>query len=336
MARWTRWRRAGRWGAIVCAVKRRIALSLAIGCAYGLLTYWLLVLRNPATQASDFTYPWLAARAVAHGVDPYSDVRTHPTPHEHALFYPMPAAFVALPFAWLPVQIAGAAFVGVGCALLAFAITKRDSWRLLIFATAAAFQAAWSVQWSPLLMASALWSPALGLIVAKPNLALPLLAYQTSRRAILYAIIGGGALLAVSLALEPAWPLHWYQTIHNAPIASQYRVPILTPWALMLLLAALRWRTRDGRLVLAMACVPQNFFFYDQLPLFLVARTRLQLFFMVIVSWLARMIPFFHPMRAVDNAELSVKYIPLMMLGAYLPALVCIFERPNVESADDI
>jgi hypothetical protein len=316
-------------------VKRRIALSLAIGCAYGVLTYWLLVLRNPATQASDFTYPWLAARAVAQGLDPYSYVRTHPTPLQNALFYPMPAALVALPFAWLPVQLAGAAFVGVGCALLAFAVSKRDPWRLLIFATAAAFQAAWSVQWTPLLMASALWPPALGLIVAKPNLALPLLAYQTSRRAILYAIIGGGVLLAVSVALQPTWPLHWYQTIHNEPVASQYRVPMLTRWGLVLAVAALRWRTRDGRLVLAMACMPQNFFFYDQLPLFLVARTRLQLVFMVIVSWLARMIPFFHPMRAVDNAELSVKYIPLMVLGAYLPALVCVFERPNHESADE-
>jgi hypothetical protein len=316
-------------------VKRRIAVSLAIGCAYGLLTYWLLVIRDPATQASDFTYPWLAARAVAHGVDPYRYVRMYPTPHEHALFYPMPAAFDALPFAWLPVQIAGAAFVGVGCALLAFAITKRDVWRLMIFATAAAFQAAWSVQWTPLLMASALSPAALGLIVAKPNLALPLLAYQTNRRAILYAIIGGGVLLAVSLALDPRWPLHWYQTIHYEPIASQYRVPMLTRWGLVLSLAAFRWRTRDGRLVLAMACVPQNFFFYDQLPLFLVARTRLQLLFMVIVSWLARLIPIFHPMGAVDNAELSVKYIPLMMLGAYLPALVCVLERPNVESAGE-
>jgi hypothetical protein len=26
---------------------------------------------------------------------------------------------------------------------------------------------------------------------------------------------------------------------------------------------------------------------------------------------------------------------PLMMLGAYLPALVCIFERPNDASADE-
>lgn len=310
-------------------MKRRLAVAGLIGCVYGLLTYGLLSGRRPDVMAMDFTYPWLAARAVVQGIDPYAYVQAQPTPFTHTLFYPLPAAFVALPVAWIPVRLAGAVFVGLGCGLLAFAVTKRETWRALLFVTAPAYQVAWSVQWTPLLMASALWPVALGLVVTKPNLALPLLAYQTSRRAIAYAVIGGALLLAVSLIVRPVWPWRWYETLHNAPVASQYRIPILTRWGPVLALAALRWRTREGRLVLAMACAPQNFFYYDQFPLFLAARSRKELLAMACVSWLVFLVPFVHPFNAKDAAELSVRFIPLMMLGAYLPALAIVLCRPN-------
>lgn len=314
-------------------MKRRLAMALGAGIAYGLLTYRLLVQRGAAVQAMDFTYPWLASRALLRGIDPYAYVRTQPVPFTPTLFYPATAGLVALPFAWFSVRVAAAVFVGLGAAFLCFVVTKREQWRGLILATAPAYQVAWSVQWSFLLTASAVWPVTLGLVVAKPNLALPLLAYQTKSRAILFAAIGALALLGLSLLIEPTWPVHWRETLRASP-ANQYRIPILTLWGMPLSLAALRWRTREGRLLLAMACTPQNLFLYDQLPLLLTARTRVEILMLACCSWLVWGAQILHPVAAATPGELSTKLTPLVIVGVYFPALALVMRRPPLEARD--
>jgi hypothetical protein len=86
-------------------------------------------------------------------------------------------------------------------------------------------------------------------------------------------------------------------------------------------LAALRWRTREARLLLAMAFVPQVLFFYDQLPLFLVCRTRGEA--LAFIGWgMGVMMVFLIPAFVGFGG-------PWAMVACYLPALVIVLRRPN-------
>ena len=94
------------------------------------LMYVLLVNARPELQANDFTYPWLAARAMLHGDEPYVDVARQATPWGGAFFYPLTAAVAVLPLAALPARLAGSLFVGLGAGLLAFFVSRQGLWRL--------------------------------------------------------------------------------------------------------------------------------------------------------------------------------------------------------------
>jgi hypothetical protein len=252
------------------------------------------------------------------------------TPFTPTLFYPAPAGLIVVPIAWLSARLAATIFMAVGAGCLAFTITARSMWRLIIFASAPMYQACVSVQWSPLLLAGALWWPALGLVVAKPNIALPLLAMQSTRRAVMAAFIGGSALVVVSLAIVPAWPLHWYQTVRHAPVVSQYKIPILTLWGMGTALAVLRWRRPEARLLLGLACSPQNFFLYDQLPLLLVPSSRAEMIVAVWCSWAAYVIWQLFAFHAhAGTVSDSASMYSFTIAGLYLPALVMVLLRPN-------
>jgi len=301
-------------------------------CVFSVLigSYTSYVLRGRTMQAVDFTYPWLAGRALTQGLDPYEYVAKSLTPFTPTLFYPAPVGLIVAPIAWLSASTAATIFMAVGAGCLAFAVTAKSMWRLMIFASAPMHQACVSVQWSPLLLAAALWWPALGLVIVKPNIALPLLAMQTTRRAILAAVIGGIVLVLVSLAIVPAWPLHWYQTVRNAPVVSQYKIPVLTLWGACVALAALRWRRPEARLLLGLACSPQNFFFYDQLPLFLVPTSRRQMVIAVWCSWIGYegwQLFAYHAHAGTVSDSASI--YPYTVASLYLPALIMVLLRSN-------
>lgn len=303
--------------------------ACGIAIATGLVTYLLLWIAGPARLASDFTYPWLAARAIARGLDPYAAVRAGPVPWFPVFFYPMPAALIAMPVAWLPVKLAGAVFVAVSSGLLAFLISRDGFWRLAIFLSGPAAQTCASAQWSPLMMAAALWIPALGLLIAKPTIALALLAYQSDRRAIVSVVIGASVLVGVSLMLQPEWPARWIETIRGPGSAGEYRSPIATPIGITIALAALRWRRPEARLLFVMACVPQKLFFYEQFPLLLIPSTRRELRVAVIASQSVLLLASRFPWITGDAAAVTARCLPYVVIGLYWPALVMVLRRPN-------
>jgi hypothetical protein len=91
-----------------------------------------------------------------------------------------------------------------------------------------------------------------------------------------------------------------------------------------LLLALLRWRTPEGRLVAALACVPQTVGFYETVPLFLVARTRYQGYLLAALSYVAAFSSVLVFPRAPGmtlEAVLDRRW-PLLLLFSYIPALI--------------
>lgn len=299
----------------------RLMLVLSIALAASYLT-WMTA--KPTYVTTDYEYLWRGARLWKAGVDPYA-VRPraawlHVWPLMDRLFYPLSALMVVFPFALLSQGISQVLFIGLASGLLAWRLTRDALWPLLIFITPAFWMAAFLGQWSPWLTLGALVPGAGFLLTCKPTLGLACFCYRPTWR----AVASGAAILLVSLVLMPTWPREWLQ---NLDYVQHHPPAILTPGGWILALAALRWRQREARFLLAYACVPQLLFFADQLPLFLVARTRREGWFYTLAGgvvgaiWIAR-----HFMKP-SAVQLSGPYV---MLGCYVPALWIVLRRANV------
>ena len=153
----------------------------------------------------------------------------------------------------------------------------------------------------------------------KPNLGLALLSYRPSRGAILGCIVVG----LVSFAFLPSWLLDWHP---NTASLVGHPPPILTPVGALVLLALLRWRRPEARLLLAMACVPQLLFFADQLPLFLIPRTRREMMTLTLCSAIGFFVWY---IRFADNPAYVLAAAPYVIWSSYLPCLAMVLRRPN-------
>jgi hypothetical protein len=175
-------------------------------------------------------------------------------------------------------------------------------------------------QWTPLVTATLL-IPVLGfLAVVKPNVGLASIADDPST----IRILGGGALLLISLAFQPNWPVEWMANLRSMP---PHPSPILLPGGFLALLAIARWRRPEARLLVAMACVPQLMYFADQLPLWLVAKTRRESMLLTatsLVAWVISLQALNRPggMPAFESNA-------LVLLGVYAPALAMVLRRRN-------
>lgn len=310
--------------------QRASALRFAVSACVGLLAaaYWFHLASQPYSEpiASDFTYHWLAGRAWLAGLSPYKTLTTGGV-HNLAsgYLYPFPAVLVTLPFvAWLNPIYAASVFMGLSAALLAWGITAEGFGRLASLAGIPFLWAATAGQLSILVTASVL-IPGLGwLAFLKPNLALALAFYRPSRS----MFIGGAIALALSLIAFPLWPMEWRHVMQSR-IHQNYISPISFIGGPLLLLAALRWKRPEARLLLVMACIPQSLLFYDQLPLILVAKSRTESMMLVIAGTLGYLISTYYVAPHVTPAAARLVYGPTVLISLYLPALILVLLRPN-------
>ena len=268
----------------------------------------------------DFLAFWYAARAFLHGLDPYA-VTPGGAPYfvDDRFFYPFPSVLAVVPFTPFALPVAGALFFATSSGLLAFALSRDGYARLTLFLSFPYIMAASLGQWAPLVMAAVLL-PGLGfLAVCKPNIGVALALARPTRA----AVYGGAAVLVASLVFDVHWPMKW---IANLRTMQGHPPPLFTIAGVVLIAALLRWRREDARLVLAMAAVPQLPMFADQLPLMLVARTRVEGMVLALLGhiggllWLETRTPGAHPSA---NAAIWV------LAFAYYPALVLVLRRPN-------
>jgi hypothetical protein len=275
--------------------------------------------------AGDFQWSLRDARDLLAGRDPY---RYAPGPY--AIPYPIPAALLVLPLAWMPDLWAGSVFMALSVMLLAFAILRSgEEWRLAMLSSWSFIYALLWVQWTPLLCA--LWFlPGLAAIaLIKPNIALPLLltgdfGSAVRSRTAWHWLLPPAGLLLVSLLWYPMWPLVWYRQISTYQGLSP---PLFAlPLGPVVLLSLLAWHDRRAWLIVILALMPQRMV-YDQLPILLVAGSRRQLWTLILASWMNCAI-FLH-----SNGW---SYVPLgwqnfVLATLYLPA-VAMVSWPKVRS----
>lgn len=277
-------------------------------------------------RPSDFGIVWFGARSLLQGVDPYPLVGPGRLfEWDWELLYPATAMVIAMPFAWLPEFAAAIAFVWISTALLAYAITAKGWDLLFLFPSSAFIVAARSAQWSPLLSAAFCLPWLAWVFAAKPNIGAGLALASDSRRTVINALIGGGILLAVSVILLPSWPREWIGLVRNA---SHLSIPIARLGGPLILLALIRWRRPEARLILFLACVPQTGAWYEALPLLLVAQTRRESQILSLVSSTGFILIRFM-IHGQPEVEFNRQVSTLMVAFAYLPAMIVVLRKPN-------
>lgn len=277
----------------------RIAVSAAIGLASGAFCWFLM--KHFHQDAADFRWALHLAERLLARQNPYD------TPLEQ---YPLPAAVFALPFLRLQRELAAALFWGISSSLLAFGLTGRGYGRLLIFLAYPYWAGILTVQWSPIIAASAFFPLLLPVTMAKPQVGLPVFLTHLSRRGLLAC--AGLALL--SLAIMPGWPWAWLRQTRNY----QHFIPLLVLPGPLILLALLRYRYRASWLLLLSALLPQRWFF-DSFILWLIPRTRREIIWTVFLSYGAGVWRWYHiPHSFTEVGRWTVIFLYLPMLAVVL------------------
>jgi|SRR5215204_2219705 len=289
---------------------RHLIVSSFIGLSVTLLNWWRLVAVQ--NNAGDFTWALRYAREMLAGRDPYLLPVS-----SAAIPYPLPAIFVAVPFAPLPNELGGALFFGLSTGLATYALLRlRGYVGLLPLLSHPFFEAFVTVQWSPAVMAAALIPVLLPLTMCKPQIGLPVVLTRPSKA----GLIGCVAFGLLTLAYYPTWPVVWLGQLGQF----QRFIPLLTVAGFPLLLALLRWRGRDARLLLLMALTPQRWF-YDSLILWLIPRTRKEMVCTIVLSWFAGAWRVFSDSWPIPRVGL------MAVLFYYLPMLVVVLARSKRE-----
>jgi len=281
------------------------------------------------TLASDLEIVLLGAKAWLAGQDPYATVAAG-GPHERIpLMYPFPAVLLFVPFVTIPAPFVDVLWNGVGAGCLAWALTSEQLFppSLLMFIATPFVMAVQASQWTPQLTAAALLPWGGWLFACKPTTALWLFAYRPTRRHVITALIA----VSISLVLWPTWPLAWRATFGRLTVVA----PVTVFGGVLTLLALLRWRRPEARLLAAMAVVPHSPIIYETLPLFLVP-----------ASWVEAAVLWAGATAAVIVHDAFGPYAtaPEWLIASgravvwcvYLPALVMILRRPNVAPPDRI
>jgi hypothetical protein len=159
------------------------------------------------------------------------------------------------------------------------------------------------------------------LLVVKPTIGMALWLYKPYWQ----AVLGGALLVVFSLLVRPEWPIEW---IHTFGAGRHIHGPITSLGGPLVLLALLRWRRPEARLLVALACVPHTTLLYETLPLFLVPASWSESLLLVVLNWAAQIVVItLQPYPSlVERARMSATVSVALL---YLPCLIMILRRPN-------
>ncbi len=280
-------------------MKLRVVVSAAIGLVTGVFCWFLM--KHLHQDAADFRWALHLAHRLLARQNPYD------TPLEQ---YPLTAGLFALPFVRLQPETAAGLFYGISSAALAFGFTRHSYRGMLIFLAYPYWAGLITVQWPPIIAASAFFPLLLPVTMAKPQIGLPVFLTRLSRRGFAACLIVG----AISLIVMPRWPQLWIAQLGNY----DHFIPLLVLPGPLLLLALWRYRDRDAILLLLAACMPQRWFF-DSFILWLIPRSRREIVWTVFFSWGAGLWRWYHaPHNFTEVGRWTVLFIYLPMLAVVL------------------
>lgn len=298
----------------------RVAIAMLFALAAGAICWRAQYVAH--ALGGDNLMIWRAAHIVLDGGDPYRLMWWMELPALHTPFnYPLPAVAMGLPFVWLRQQTAAIAFVATSAALLGFAITRRNLDRIAILFSVPFIFAAQLSQTSFLILALALLPATAGLTVMKPNIGLALFVWRPRW----WAVFSGGLLLVGTIVISPEWPAEWLALVRSSPTHS---APIATGIGALALLAVLRWRRPEARLLIAMTLIPHGLYFYDELPLWLVASSRREALVLTGASWIGWVL--WLATSEGSGAPRLHDAALWLVASIYLPCLWLVLRRPNV------
>jgi hypothetical protein len=239
----------------------------------------------------------------------------HQNPYDTPLSqYPVTADFLALPFVHLQPAMAAGLFYGISSGLLAFGLTRNGYHRLFIFLAFPYWAGLITAQWCTIIAAGAFFPLLLPVVMAKPQVGLPVLLTHISRRGALSCLILG----ILTLVFVPHWPFLWLHQFRYY----QHFIPLLAPPGPLLLLALLRYRHRDAILLLLSAMMPQRWFF-DSFILWLIPKSRREILATIPFGWGVGIWHWYHMPRTMHEVGLWT------VLGIYLPMLAVVLLRPG-------
>ncbi len=290
--------------------------------------------------ATDFDQVRAAARVVLDGGDPYAEIGPdRRIPFPYPFYYPLTAAVLGTPFAAFSLETARVLFVAASGGILGYAIARQRPWLWPLFLGVPFFMTARNGQWAALFTATLLL-PGLGpVLAAKPNIGLAILMGSRSVRAALPLVAGGVVVLALSLVADPGWLPRWLETLQGA---EHFRPLIARPGGFLMLLALLRYRDPDARLLLGLALVPQTGMSYEALPAILVAQTGAQAMFLALAThaaWYAGVL-----VHAAEPAAFAVESWnegQLVLVGCLMVPLALVLwrgrprRRPKPRTVED-
>jgi hypothetical protein len=278
-------------------MRKRIAVAAVVGLASGTFCWFLL--KSLHQHAGDFHWALHLAERLIARQNPYD------TPLEQ---YPLPAAFVALPFLRLPPEVAAGLFCGISSALLAFGLTREGYGRLRVFLAFPFWAGVLTAQWPAIIAASAFFPILLPVTMMKPQVGLPVFLTRLSRRGLLACLFVAG----LSLVVLPQWPLLWLRQTHYY----DHFIPLFVFPGPLLFLALLRYRDRDAWLLLLAALMPQRWFF-DSFTLWLIPKSRREILLTASISWGSGIWRWYHQpanFTEVGRAAVIFLYLPMLIV----------------------
>jgi hypothetical protein len=280
----------------------------------------------PNAGADDFTWHWLGARALLEGKSPYVEVTAGGKYNLIAPYiYPLTTAIAAIPFsAYLSPAYAATLFIGVSTTLLAWGLTKDGYHRLPLFISLPFAWSASSGQFAPIIAAAALVPAVSWLAPIKPTIGLAALAYRPSKT----ALIGSAAFVALAFLINPHWVADWRSSLAHR-VSDVYWAPATVFGGPLLLLAIIKWRRPEARMLFVLALVPQLFLFYDQLLLFLVPKKWYSSALLSAASWTALYVGNRGFGANPSTSDVVTSYASPIMLMLFLPCLIMVLRRPN-------
>ena len=325
--------------------RRRVALASLIAVICAVYTWYQHGYLLAHAAAPDSLWLWRGAKLLAAGHDPwsaavwgnaaaFSDSATEVAwriPLRDPLYYPMPAVLLWVPLAWFPFLTASTLFNAAGAFLFVMAVTRNGLIRAWLCGSIPFMFAMRFGQWSPLICAAWVYPSLASMLVAKPNLGVSLFVARPGRLVTIICLLT----LVLPTLVAPWWLSGW---MHNIATEMGRTTPHPIPVTMfggagsVVLVALLRWRRPEARLLIALACVPQLPYWADQLPLMLIPKERREVLSTLLVTLLgfcAWMV--YAPGRGdfVDTIR------PFAVVCTFGPALVIVLRRNNVGGLPD-